>query len=45
MQTHGLFTTVHIEIGHIISATVDTERVRELADRNSDALTRLIEKR
>jgi isocitrate lyase len=45
MQTHGLFTAVHIEIGHIISATVNTERIRELVDRNSDALARLIEKR
>jgi isocitrate lyase len=45
MKEHGLFEDVHTEVGHIISATVNTERVQELTDRGSEALRRLIEKR
>lgn len=45
MRTHGLFKDVIVEVGHIISASVDTDRVRELAAPGSDALRRLIEKR
>jgi isocitrate lyase len=45
MKAHGLFKDVLVEVGHIIAATVDTERIRELTTRDSDALRRLIEKR
>ena len=45
MKTHGLFKEVLVEVGHIIAATVNMDRVRELAAKDSEALRRLIEKR
>jgi isocitrate lyase len=44
MKHHGLFSDVHSEIGHIIVATVNAERVAELLNPDREALTRLIDK-
>jgi isocitrate lyase len=44
MQVHGLFTDVHSEIGHIIVATVNAERVAELLAPDREALGKLIRK-
>ena len=41
MKTHGLFSEVHDEVGQVIVATVDTARVQELVQPDSDALGRL----
>jgi len=44
MKSHGIFSDVHSEVGHIIVADVDTERVAELLNPDREALTRLINK-
>ena len=44
MQHHGLYSDVKSEIGHIIVATVDRERVAELLDPGREALRMLIDK-
>ena len=44
MKAHGLFREVHEEVGHIIVANVDHERVRELLQADREALGRLIRK-
>lgn len=44
MGTHGLFKDVHEEVGHIIVATVDAEKVAVLLDPEKDALGALIAK-
>ncbi|MDH3746327.1 MAG: isocitrate lyase ICL2 [Acidobacteriota bacterium] len=45
MKTHGLFTDVHSEVGHIIVANVDAKGVEELLDPDREELTKLIDKR
>ena len=45
MKTHGIFTSVNDEIGEIIVADVNPERIGELLDEKSDALQRLVEKK
>ena len=45
MQTHGIFREVHGEIGDIIVAEIDHERISELLDPEHEALRKLIEKR
>lgn len=45
MQTHGLFSEVHDEVGHIIVATVDEGGVAELLEPDREELTKLIDKR
>jgi isocitrate lyase len=44
MQAQGLFANVHSEIGHIIVAEVNAERVAKLLSPDRKALVRLIEK-
>jgi isocitrate lyase len=44
MKHHGLFSEVKSEIGHIIVATVDRERVAELLNPDREALSKLINK-
>jgi len=44
MKHHGLFSEVHSEIGHIIVANVDEERVAELLAEDRAALAKLIDK-
>lgn len=44
MKTHGLYREVHDEVGHIIVASVNHERVTELLHEDRDALGRLIRK-
>jgi isocitrate lyase len=44
MKAHGLFRDVREEVGHIIVANVDHERVRELLQADREALGRLIRK-
>jgi isocitrate lyase len=42
MQDMGIFTEVATEVGHIIVARVDTERVKELLSPDRKELQRLI---
>ena len=44
MKTHGLFTEVHEEIGHIIAAKVNVDRIKEFLDEDQKALKGLIAK-
>ncbi len=44
MQDHGLFADVHSEVGHIIVATVNHERVARLLESDQVALKKLIDK-
>jgi isocitrate lyase len=44
MKAHGLYEDVHQEVGHIIVANVNHERVRELLQADREALGRLIRK-
>ena len=44
MKTHGIFSEVSHEVGQIIVADVNTDRVSELLDPNTEALMRLIAK-
>jgi isocitrate lyase len=44
MMSHGLFRNVHDEVGQIIVANVDGERVQELLSEDREALGRLIRK-
>ncbi len=45
MKSHGLFSDVHDEVGHIIVADVDLERVRALLNPDGGNLNDLIYKR
>jgi len=45
MKTHGIFSQVSSEIGDIIVAEIDTERIAELLDPDLKALKGLIEKK
>ena len=45
MKTHGIFNSVNDEIGEIIVADVNAERIGELLEAESDALQRLIAKK
>jgi len=45
MKTHGIFASVNDEIGEIIVADVNLERIADLLDTKSDGLQRLIEKK
>jgi isocitrate lyase len=45
MSTHGLFSNVHEEVGHIIVANVDPEGIKELLEPDRKELARLIDKR
>jgi isocitrate lyase len=45
MQTHGIFLEVHSEVGEIIVAEVNPERIAELLEPDGEALQRLIEKK
>ena len=45
MQTHGIFSEVHAEVGEIIVAEVSPERIAELLEPDGKALQRLIEKK
>jgi isocitrate lyase len=45
MKTHGLFSDVHDEVGHIIVADVSAEGVRALLAPDRDRLNALIERR
>jgi isocitrate/methylisocitrate lyase len=44
MKNHGIFSEVHSEVGHIIVAEVNKERIAELLEPDRRALTRLIDK-
>jgi isocitrate lyase len=44
MKNHGIFSDVHSEVGHIIVAEVNRERIAELLDPDRAALMRLIDK-
>ncbi len=44
MKSHGLYTDVHNEVGQIIVAEVNRDRVAELLQADRAALSRLIEK-
>ena len=44
MKTHGIFSDVNDEVGGIIVAVIDAERIEELLRTDNDALQRLIEK-
>ena len=44
MKNHGIFTDVHSEVGHIIVAEVNKDRIAELLDPDRAALTKLIDK-
>ncbi|HEX5133627.1 MAG TPA: isocitrate lyase ICL2 [Candidatus Krumholzibacteria bacterium] len=44
MKHHGIFTDVHSEIGQIIVATVNAERIAELLEPDRVALQKLIDK-
>jgi isocitrate lyase len=44
MKTHGIFSDVHSEVGHIIVADVNAERIAELLEPDREALRKLIEK-
>ena len=44
MKAHGIFDDVTTEVGQIIVANVDTERVKELIAKDGTELDRLIEK-
>ena len=44
MKDHGIFSDVSHEVGQIIVADVNSTRVSELLDSDSQALMRLIEK-
>ncbi len=45
MKTHGIFSEVHPEVGDIIVADCDAEKIADLLDPDSEALARLIEKK
>jgi isocitrate lyase len=45
MKTHGLFSDVHDEVGHIIVADVNTEGVQALLAPDRDRLNSLIQRR
>ena len=45
MKTHGIFSQVNSEIGDIIVATVNADRITELLEPNLKALKKLIEKK
>jgi len=45
MKTHGIFSDVHDEIGGIIVAEVNRDRIAELLEPDGSALERLIEKK
>jgi isocitrate lyase len=45
MKTHGIYVDVHDEVGHIIVADVNPDRIRELLEPDEEALKALIEKR
>ena len=44
MKAHGIFREVHHEVGHIIVAEVDRDRIGELLEPDTKALMRLIDK-
>jgi isocitrate lyase len=44
MKDHGIFSDVHSEVGHIIVADVNAERIAELLESDRAALQRLIDK-
>jgi isocitrate lyase len=44
MKKHGIYTEVHTEVGHIIVATVNDERIAELLVEDRVALGKLIDK-
>ena len=44
MKNHGIFTDVHSEVGHIIVAEVNKDRIAELLAPDREALTKLIDK-
>ncbi|HXI03755.1 MAG TPA: isocitrate lyase ICL2 [Candidatus Saccharimonadales bacterium] len=44
MKNHGIFSDVHSEVGHIIVAEVNRERIAELLEPDRAALMRLIDK-
>jgi len=44
MKNHGIFSDVHSEIGHIIVAEVNKDRIAELLETDRVALTKLIDK-
>ena len=44
MKTHGIFREVNTEVGQIIVADVDHQRISELLTPNQEALGRLIRK-
>jgi isocitrate lyase len=45
MESHGIFSDVHKEVGDIIVADVDPEHIKLLLDPDSDALKKLIQKK
>ena len=44
MKNHGIFSAVHSEVGQIIAADVNRDRIAELLEPDRKALTRLIDK-
>jgi isocitrate lyase len=45
MKTHGLFSDVHDEVGHIIVADVSAEGIKALLAPDRDRLTALIQRK
>jgi len=44
MKNHGIFSDVHSEVGYIIVADVNKDRIAELVEPDRAALTKLIDK-
>ncbi len=44
MKNHGIFSDVHSEVGHIIVAEVNKDRIAQLLEADRVALTKLIDK-
>jgi isocitrate lyase len=44
MKHHGIYSDVHSEVGHIIVAEVNAERIDELLDPEGEALAMLVDK-
>ena len=42
MKDRGIFNTVHEEVGQIIVAEINSDRIKDLVDPESDALRSLI---
>ena len=45
MKTHGIFSEGHPEVGDIIVAVINSQRIAQLLEPDGAALQRLIEKK